>query len=134
MQAGGSFPLSYQWFKGTTEIDGATGNLLPLTGVTGTDSGDYRVRVSNGLGEILSDVATVNVGGQPAYTVSSHTAIVLEGQVGMHYRVEFRDAVAPPGEWFPLEDIQSLPWTPYLVFDPARSLGPQRFYRAVLSR
>ena len=134
VQAGGSLPLAYQWVKGATDLDGATSSTLVLSGLTVADAGDYRVRISNNLGDLLSDAATVNVAGQPAGTVASHAAILVQGLVGMHYRVEFREAVAPPGAWQLLQDIPALPQTPYQVFDPTPATGAQRFYRAQLTR
>jgi len=61
--ARGEAPLSYQWFHDGVPIDGATNPTLELTNVQIADVGDYRVRVSNALGENLSTVATLSVDG-----------------------------------------------------------------------
>jgi hypothetical protein len=47
--AGGSAPLSYQWFKGANPIPEATGASYTIPSVRTTDAGDYRVVVSNPL-------------------------------------------------------------------------------------
>ena len=57
---------------------------------------------------------------------------MVEGSVGLHYRVEYRTALDPPDTWQLLQDIPSLPSTPYLVYDPTPATQPQRIYRAVL--
>ena len=57
----GTAPFSYQWYKGTTAIEGATSDTLVLT-PTSTDSGStYYATVSNALGSVTSQVATLTV-------------------------------------------------------------------------
>jgi hypothetical protein len=54
--------LTYQWFKGDTEIDGATNDTLTLNGVPLSDSGtQYSVTVANRLGSVPSRKATLTV-------------------------------------------------------------------------
>ncbi len=56
----------------------------------------------------------------------------LEGGPQSHYQVEWTTALVP-ADWNLLQDIPSLPWSPYPVFDPDPiSSQPQRYYRAVL--
>ncbi|MDP6794196.1 MAG: immunoglobulin domain-containing protein [Verrucomicrobiota bacterium] len=57
----GAPPISYQWSKGGVEISGATQSILNLTDVALSTAGDYRVAVSNGLGEAVSEAITVTV-------------------------------------------------------------------------
>ena len=64
-RAVGTRPLSYQWFKGTEEVPGATGATLTIDAVTTADSGDYTVRVTNAGGSDTSEVATVQVNEAP---------------------------------------------------------------------
>lgn len=53
---------SYQWSFNGTDIDGATGASLTLTGVTFAQAGSYQVRVSNcGGGSVTSAAATLTV-------------------------------------------------------------------------
>lgn len=47
VEASGSAPLSYQWYKGTDEIEGATNATYTISSVTPADEGDYSVEVSN---------------------------------------------------------------------------------------
>ncbi len=45
--ASGSAPLSYQWFKGATAIDGATNATFTIPDVQKSDAGDYYAVVMN---------------------------------------------------------------------------------------
>ena len=63
--AGGSGPIGYQWLKNGAPIAGATGSVLTLTGVTGSDAGSYAVNVTNSLGGVTSSAATLTVVGAP---------------------------------------------------------------------
>ncbi|MFL6333458.1 MAG: immunoglobulin domain-containing protein [Pyrinomonadaceae bacterium] len=59
--AEGTAPLSYQWQKNGSPINGATASTLNLTNVQGTDSGSYRAVVSNAAGVATSTTAVLNV-------------------------------------------------------------------------
>ncbi len=59
--ASGSPPLSYQWFKNAALLSGATGAILDLGAADAGESGNYYVRVSNGIGSTNSAVAVVTV-------------------------------------------------------------------------
>jgi uncharacterized repeat protein (TIGR03803 family) len=67
VQAGGTGPLSYQWFKDGvllsdgTKVFGAQTATLSLSGVLGGDSGGYSVAVSNVFGVITSVAAILTV-------------------------------------------------------------------------
>jgi len=59
--ATGTAPLSYQWRKNGTNIDGATSSTLTLANLQTTDSGSYDVVVTNSLGTATSNAATLTV-------------------------------------------------------------------------
>ena len=61
VSAGGTGPFAYQWCVNGTNIAGATGNSLNLTGVQFTNAGIYSVIVSNAGGSVTSSPAIVNV-------------------------------------------------------------------------
>lgn len=66
VEAGGTAPLSYQWFfDGTTPIGGDT-NTLELLNVQTNNAGDYSVVVSNSVGSVTSAVATLTVLSAPS--------------------------------------------------------------------
>jgi formylglycine-generating enzyme required for sulfatase activity/sugar lactone lactonase YvrE len=59
--ASGSQPLTYQWQKDLLNLLGATNDSLVLANVRITDSGSYRVSVSNRFGLVLSAAAVLLV-------------------------------------------------------------------------
>jgi hypothetical protein len=59
--AGGSEPLSYQWYYGEEPIDGATFSTLILQEVDAGKAGEYRVQVSSPWGKEFSKPATLTV-------------------------------------------------------------------------
>jgi pectate lyase len=83
VQAGGSEPLSYQWYYNTnTLVDGATDSTLTLTNVQPGAAGVYSVVVSNLAGTITSSnaVLTVNTNAvAPVFTSDPASQIVLAG-------------------------------------------------------
>ncbi|MGA2605718.1 MAG: immunoglobulin domain-containing protein, partial [Verrucomicrobiia bacterium] len=83
VEAGGSEPLSYQWYYNTnTLVDGATDSTLTLTNVQPGEAGVYSVVVSNLAGTITSSNATLNVNTNPVAPVFSTepaSQVVLAG-------------------------------------------------------
>ncbi len=61
VQAAGTPPLSYQWQINTRDIPGQTNNSLVLDNVQTSDSGSYTVIVSNLVGFVVSQPATLDV-------------------------------------------------------------------------
>jgi hypothetical protein len=59
--AQGSAVLSYQWFRNGSPISGATTETFSVSGVTSANSGEYTVRVSNLVGSVTSQAATLRV-------------------------------------------------------------------------
>ncbi|HEY9175394.1 MAG TPA: M4 family metallopeptidase, partial [Verrucomicrobiae bacterium] len=61
----GSYPLTYQWFRGGTLVSASTNvaanSVLTLTNVSAADAGDYIVIVTNAYGAATSQVATLMV-------------------------------------------------------------------------
>jgi hypothetical protein len=59
---GGALPASYQWFKGSTQIPGATSQTLWLSNIQLTDDGTtYYARITNPWANTNSDPATLTV-------------------------------------------------------------------------
>ncbi len=59
--ANGASPLSYQWWKNTTAINGATTATLTLANVSDADAANYTLVVSNPVGLVISSVAQLTV-------------------------------------------------------------------------
>lgn len=68
--ASGTGPLTYQWLKNGSAIAGATGPVLLLNGVSGSDAASYSVTVSNALGSLTSSAASLTVAGTLAITTA----------------------------------------------------------------
>lgn len=77
--ASGSAPMSYQWLKNGTPIPGATGAVLTLAGVTGSDVASYAVVVTNPIGSVTSSGAALTVLGAPAIAAQPASQSVLAG-------------------------------------------------------
>jgi hypothetical protein len=58
-RAVGNRPLSYQWYKGGTAIDGATSPSYSISDISAADSGDFQIAVTNPSGSTTSTVATL---------------------------------------------------------------------------
>ena len=67
VQAAGTPPLSYQWFKGNLSLreggkfSGVSTPILTLSNVLGADRGGFRVVVRNAYGSVTSRVAALSV-------------------------------------------------------------------------
>ena len=61
VDAGGTPALSYQWWKGTSAITGATSSAYVKPNIQVGDAGDYKVVVTNAFGSVTSGTATVTV-------------------------------------------------------------------------
>jgi pectate lyase len=74
--AGGTPPLSYQWYKDGSPVAGANADALALQGVQGGAAGSYTVTVTNGAGSATSNPATLTVITPPTITTqpASQTA------------------------------------------------------------
>ncbi len=77
--ASGSGPISYQWLKNGAPIAGATGSVLTLAGVTGSDAGSYAVSVGNPLGSVTSNAAALTVVGAPVIATQPAAQSVTAG-------------------------------------------------------
>src|SRR4051812_16797980 len=59
--ASGNAPLSYQWFRNSLSLPGATSDALVLTNGSVLNAGSYFVIVTNTAGSVTSSVARVRV-------------------------------------------------------------------------
>ncbi len=110
--------LVYQWTKDTIAIPGATGTSLTLPSVSGSQSGEYRVSVSNICGTVITAPVVLNVGlppaiiGQPAgqsrYTGESATfGVLLAGSGPFQYQWR-RHGTNLPGAILPTLTVPSV--------------------------
>ena len=67
--AEGTEPLSYQWYKEGTLLEGAATASYTIESVSAEDLGNYTVIVSNELGEVTSDIAVLSYLTSPTITM-----------------------------------------------------------------
>ena len=101
--AEGTYPLIYQWFRGTEPILGATAATLTLTNVQSDQTGVYHVVVTNAYGTAESTPATLNV--LPLLDIKMVPAVLVQGAVGKSYRIEYARPFGPLEEWSTLATI-----------------------------
>ena len=78
--ATGSGTLSYQWYKDSSAISGATSASYTISSVASTDAGDYYVIVSNSAGSATSDTATLTVSTTVSSVTTQTAAVVTAAQ------------------------------------------------------
>lgn len=59
--ATGTAPLHYQWTRSGTNLSGATSNSFSIASMQAANAGDYAVVITNSVGSITSDIATLSV-------------------------------------------------------------------------
>lgn len=84
VQAGGTAPFAYQWFKdGLTPLAGATNATLTITNVQLADEGLYSVVVSNSAGTLASGSASLGVWVPPVITVQPQPRTNVAGEAAV---------------------------------------------------
>ncbi len=84
INAGGSEPLLYQWFKDGTELPGATNSALAFSALSAADAATYQVALSNQFGRITSSSATVTVLPPPEIATNDNRLGFTNGQFGFN--------------------------------------------------
>lgn len=72
VNATGTAPLTYQWFRGATAVSGATGPTLNLTSSAG-NLGSYTVRVTNVVGTVISNPGVLSEVAAPVSIITQPT-------------------------------------------------------------
>lgn len=124
----GSEPLSYQWYFGNTPMSGRTDEQLTLTNLQGTNSGLYKVVVTNSCGNKMSDPAQLNVF-DACVDICMIAGLTISGQSGSKYVLKYTTDVSNTNftTWTPLatNTMGSSSW----LYEDWGSCGqPRRFY------
>jgi len=99
VQATGTAPLTYAWFKGSTPVAGGTSSLLVIPRLSLADAGDYSVKVVGAGGEAIGGPVKLTV--NPSVTISSSLSSSLAsvgpvpGSLVLTARMEYLNE-APP--------------------------------------
>ena len=121
--------LAYQWQRDNEDLIDQTNATLTIQSAAGSDRGNYRVRVSNSEGAILSDVARLTVLEATRVLSLVRVAETIELTfatiVGQEYFVEFEDSLG--AGWTALPAVAGTGGV-VSVIDPAPSES-SRFYR-----
>jgi hypothetical protein len=106
--ASGTPPLRYRWERNGQVFPGAAEQSLRLAGITTSDAGLFRVRVSGPGGEVVSEAATVEVRERIEFTEAPRDVRVAVGERIVLKAVAiasvtptyqwFRDGIAVPGQ------------------------------------
>lgn len=132
--ASGAEPLHYRWFYNTnTELPGANGSTLDLLFVELADGGAYSVTVSNAVGSVSSQPATLRVLVESrivqVWRTNGVVALAFTTVPGLRYTVDFNEDLNL-STWSVLPGAVKLNGTgsPLTVQDPG-PLDQTRFYR-----
>jgi hypothetical protein len=79
VSASGTAPLSYQWYKGGSQISGATNSSYQISSAASSDASTYYVVVSNSCGSANSSNATLAVKDPVSITYSSPDQSICSG-------------------------------------------------------
>ena len=83
--ATGTGPLSYQWQRNGTSISGATGASYTTPPVTNADNGaQFKVIVSNSLGSVTSNAATLTIGAASSSDITTFKVDVARTGQNLH--------------------------------------------------
>ena len=93
--AGGTAPLSYQWYKGSSKISGATSASYTINDIKSNDAGKYTVKVSNSIGSVTSSSAILTVyDGSQGFIVTCYQSYTVIGNIN-----QAEDCIANPLQW-----------------------------------
>ncbi len=79
VEANGSEPLSYQWYKNGQAMTGEDSSVLKITALTDKDIVEFFCEVTNSYGEDTSEVCTLTIIKKPQFTIHPKDSTVIEG-------------------------------------------------------
>jgi len=136
VEGGGTPPLGYQWRLGETPLPGRTNTTLLLTDLQLGPSTGYSAIVTNALGAVTSQVATVTVTNTPTPPGLSVVAKPDGAEIrflrlaGHRYTIEC-SADLTPGSWQSFLDLPPQAFTEPLDLTMPAASPPSRFFRVV---
>ena len=104
----GSAPLTYRWQFNGADLPGATGSSLSFSEADPTNSGPYRVVITNSEGSATSEVATLTVA-LPPVLISQPTNVTVAAGGTASFTV-IADGTAPLGYHWTVNGTNPLTW------------------------
>ena len=96
--ATGTAPFTYQWYKNTTAISGATSSSYSTPATTTADSGAlFNVVVTNSAGSVTSTSATLTVNAAPTSSLTVNPSSLTFGSVTIGANSSIQTTVANSG-------------------------------------
>jgi hypothetical protein len=134
LEAGGSSPMTYEWFKDGKALCVVFGSSLEFPSISLGQAGAYQVIVHNPYGSVTSAVAIVTVESDaPILSIQFDTVprLTVLCQAGNLYRIECQDELSAfPDSWRTLDYV--LPSISQFTWEDTESPPPaQRFYRVM---
>lgn len=126
--ANGTAPFSFQWQKDGVDLLTETNATLVLGNLQGTNSGSYRVKLSNSAGVANSNPAVITVL-DPKLAVANCALVTVTGAVGGQYRIDYVNW-AEATDWKPVATI-TLTNASQVYVDFESATNHPRYYRAV---
>lgn len=127
--AGGSLPLSYQWYSPTGAMGGETNASLTLTNLLRSYAGAYSVVVTNQYG-VTNATAQLNVF-DACIDLRMYAGLSISGQEGSTYVLSYNTDLSNPNGWTPMA-TNVMGSTSWFYLDLDSPFSPHRFYEAVL--
>jgi hypothetical protein len=75
----GTAPITYQWYRDTTTLSGATNNTYTINALTVNDAGNYYCIARNSCGTVQSNLKIITVNTPPDITYQSPGSSICEG-------------------------------------------------------
>ncbi len=133
MQAWGTGPLSYQWFKDGVPVVNATNQTLAFSSIQVTNAGLYSVVVSSPLGSVTNAAAQVIV--YPAgVSLGFCPSVTINGVIGYSYIIERTTDLTNTNSWVTLTNLtlaQPLQLWVDTSVDATSPAGSKYFYRVL---
>jgi hypothetical protein len=123
--AGGTPPLSYQWFHGTSLLSEQTATTLTVTNLQTTDAGTYQVVVSNAFGTMTSAPAALTVN-DACVDLCMYAGLNIIGVSGRTYELRYTTDLLNTN--FSTWTFLATNSTPWFYIDTNSCGSPKRFY------
>jgi hypothetical protein len=132
----GPTPLAYQWFFNGNMLSGETSSSLSLTNLALSQTGPYRIQVTNVNGSTISDAVQLTVVDTPNVTVTGldpnigSVNLSVPSVSGLTYTLQYKNALSD-GAWTAILPATSGTGNPISLVDTNANGALVRFYRIV---